>query len=1040
MRKIKLMFILLAAIIAIAAMPANVFAITGAGTESSPYIISSVSDLEYVKTNLSAYYKLGANITLSSAWTPIGTNEQPFTGYFDGNGHTVSGLKINQSGNSVYAGLFGYSTGDISHLKVVMADAGITVTATTQAYAGGVVGYNNGGTLETCEVVGKITANVSSSSNIAEVYAGLVAGRSSGDISSSDAIGNITATVTETSATGTAANNAQVYAGGIVGHSNADLHNNTSMVEVVATAAAASKYMAPKAYVGGIAGKNTGNVTECQTTGNASASAIGEALEAAAYAGGIIGFETGNVEISVAYGDVSAETSASAAKTYAGGLVGFISGNISKASAFGAATAESTATSDAVYAGGIAGLSYGQVSVSFATGTATATAANPYAGGLLGFADTAAVSSYYLENENYTTLPGCGIAKSEEELKLQETYEGWNFTTVWKIDEGENGGYPYLIDVADIPASFEDVTYTYDGNPKTIVATNYDENVTVTYTNNTATDAGVYRAIATLSADGYTITRLTANLIIEPIVLEISGLEVENKEYDNTTKATIDASKAVITGVLSGDEVAIDAENSVANFVTENVGDGRQVIISEIKLVGKDAHNYTTRTYYATADIYTGSYSHVEFEGSGTKEDPYIVNDEDELNAIRGNLDKHFRLANNITLKETWVPIGRINAPFVGSIDGNNCTISGISVDQSINYTYSGLFGYNLGEISNLNILISDDIFTTSSTVNIGAVAGYNGGTIKNCIVNGSISTSPVSTYVYVGGIAGYNEGTISGCDSNVEITAKGSTVYAGGVTGENVNLIEKTSSTGDVTVNDSLFAYAGGFVGINNSRIENSYARGNVQVNVSDTAFMVGAGGFAGRAETGTILKCYSTGGSDVSVSSGAYLLMEAVGGFTSFNEGILTSCYYDKTTSGHTDADKGTPKTTEELKTASTYVGWDFALWDLKEGTNDGYPHIDNDVNLTERALLSYNNKTVTISAYADITNATLIVASYSAGALVSLDFDEEFSIEKGETLTVTVKNDFKEIIGGSVKVMLWKDFASAQPLCTFKEEPIR
>jgi len=611
---------------------------------------------------------------------------------------------------------------------------------------------------------------------------------------------------------------------------------------------------------------------------------------------------------------------------------------------------------------------------------------------------------------------------------------------VWRIDAGENNGYPYLVEISNVQAIFEDAEYEYDGTTKTLLATAVDENVEITYANNTGKDAGVYKAVATLKADGHTVTQLTANLTIKPKRVTINGLGVKDKEYDNTTKAEIDISNAVIEGVLDGDDVSIDAENSVANFVSKNVGDKRQVIISEIKFKGADASNYTAGIYNAEANIYAGSYEHVQFEGSGTKEDPYIIYDEDELNAIRGKLDAHFKLANNIVLTETWVPIGRLSSPFEGSLDGNNYTISGISVDHSINYAYSGLFGYNSGNISNLNVLISDDIFTTAETVYIGAIAGYNAGTINDCIVNGSVSTSPISTYAFVGGVAGYNAGAIENCDSNVEIIARGFTVYAGGVTGENGNRIERTSSTGSVVTEKALFAYAGGFVGINSFSINDCYSRGDVTIKIDDTAFMAGAGGFAGRAERGTISNCYSTGKPVVMMSSGACLLTEAVGGFTSFNEGILTKCYYDSTVSGMTDADKGIPKTTTELKTKSTFDTWDAEIWDIDEMVNDGYPSIQKKVKLKENALLGYSNRTVTISAYNNIEDAVLIVASYSEGALVDIDIKENFSINKGETVPHTVKSGFKEIVGGSVKVMLWESLESAVPLCTFKEINIR
>lgn len=65
--------------------------------------------------------KLTADIDLAGEeWAPIGTAEHPFSGTFDGNGKTISNLKIT-TGN--YAGLFGYvSTATIKNVKLANAD------------------------------------------------------------------------------------------------------------------------------------------------------------------------------------------------------------------------------------------------------------------------------------------------------------------------------------------------------------------------------------------------------------------------------------------------------------------------------------------------------------------------------------------------------------------------------------------------------------------------------------------------------------------------------------------------------------------------------------------------------------------------------------------------------------------------------------------------------------------------------------------------------------------------------------------------------
>jgi hypothetical protein len=55
-----------------------------------------------------------------------------------------------------------------------------------------------------------------------------------------------------------------------------------------------------------------------------------------------------------------------------------------------------------------------------------------------------------------------------------------------------------------------------------------------------------------------------------------------------------------------------------------------------------------------------------------------------------------------------------------------------------------------------------------------------------------------------------------------------------------------------------------------------------------------------------------------------------------------MVIESYYDTTVSGLTDTDTGLPKTTTQLKTESTYTGWDFVdIWKI-DTENNGYPSL--------------------------------------------------------------------------------------------------
>jgi hypothetical protein len=69
--------------------------LAGAGTEADPYLIANGADLAYFAANAvaGASYKLTADIIWANAptannWTPV----PAFSGTFDGNGHTISGI------------------------------------------------------------------------------------------------------------------------------------------------------------------------------------------------------------------------------------------------------------------------------------------------------------------------------------------------------------------------------------------------------------------------------------------------------------------------------------------------------------------------------------------------------------------------------------------------------------------------------------------------------------------------------------------------------------------------------------------------------------------------------------------------------------------------------------------------------------------------------------------------------------------------------------------------------------------------------------
>ena len=181
---------------------------------------------------------LAADITLTEPWTPVGTDYQnPYTGTFDGNNHTIRGLTV--TGSNEYAGLFGYigSGGTVKNVKL----EDVQITSDHQyANVGGVAGINNG-TIENCSVSGRVRG-YSAGGVVGQQYSGSIT------------LCNSSATVQGTS-----------QVGGVVGYTN----YGVTLTACYATGdvTAENNNTAGTFFAGGVVGSNGGNLTACYATG-----------------------------------------------------------------------------------------------------------------------------------------------------------------------------------------------------------------------------------------------------------------------------------------------------------------------------------------------------------------------------------------------------------------------------------------------------------------------------------------------------------------------------------------------------------------------------------------------------------------------------------------------------------------------------------------------------------------------------------------------------------------------------------------------------
>jgi len=274
--------------------------------------------------------------------------------------------------------------------------------------AGALVGTNASGAINNSYATSTVTGVLD--------VGGLV-GFNSGSISNSHASGNISGY----SGVGGLVGNQHVGAGVVVSESYAT--GNVSAHE----------------YGGGLAGINHGAISNSYATGNIGGSSSGIARRL----GGLVGSNSGTISGSRASGNVVGGTEL-------GGLAG-----ISVGTAGGGVIRDSYATGNIdgmVYIGGLVGInSSGTIERSYASGTAT------NGGGLVGSIDSGGgiVSSFWdVQTSGNATCAAAGGVSGCTGLTTvamirRASFGGWDFGTVWAIEEGRS--YPYLRASAQVP-------------------------------------------------------------------------------------------------------------------------------------------------------------------------------------------------------------------------------------------------------------------------------------------------------------------------------------------------------------------------------------------------------------------------------------------------------------------------------------------------------------------------------------------------------------------------------------------------------------
>jgi len=304
--------------------------------------------------------------------------------------------------------------------------------------------------------------------------------------------------------------------------------------------------------------------------------------------------------------------------------------------------------------------------------------------------------------------------------------------------------------------------------------------------------------------------------------------------------------------------------------------------------------------------------------GAGTPADPYLIATAEQMQAVGAwpvHWSKHFRLLADIDLaaydgqsgRPAFNIIGNDSTNFSGAFDGNGHAISRFTC-TSTGRDHVGIFG----DVSGPNVQIKN-LTLIEPTVNGGlghGVAALVGALYSGAVTACTVLGGAIQTDFNAGGLVGYNGGAISDSCSSARVQ---SNTHTGGLVGFSDGQILRSYASGIVVGSVNV----GGLLGYNRNpaAIANCYAAGPV----SGSDYV---GGLLGYNQSTAVSNCYASG--PVSGASN-------VGGLVGYSSsGTISACFWDKDTSGQTSSAGGTPKTTAQMKTRSTFTAapanWDF------------------------------------------------------------------------------------------------------------------
>jgi uncharacterized repeat protein (TIGR02543 family) len=442
--------------------------------------IYTAEDLIAINNDLGASYRLKNDIDLGGVeWIPLGNNLTPFTGIFDGQWYTISGINITTS--QTYIGLFGYNEGTLKNIVLDQLTINVTGAVEQNLYGAGLVGYNKGLIDDITNLTGNIYIKARGGANayvggivgyqntsielsylhndfmiegdlatsvgglVGEGFTTTISGSyNSGAVSGSYLVGGLvgygdTATISSSYNSGAVSGSAQV--GGLVGY------GNTTTISGSYNSGSVSGGF----YVGGLVGYGGSR----GTTTTISSSYNSGSVSGSYYVGGLVGFgsyttiissyNSGSVSGSdqvgglVGYGYTITISSSynsgavSGSDNYVGGLVGYGSYTTTISGSY-----NSGAVSGSGNVGGLVGVGFATISGSYNSGSVSGI---DQVGGLVGYGSNATISgSYNSGSVSGITYVGGLVGYEQTAIYI---YYSLNFGDVTTSDSTSNIGGIY---------------------------------------------------------------------------------------------------------------------------------------------------------------------------------------------------------------------------------------------------------------------------------------------------------------------------------------------------------------------------------------------------------------------------------------------------------------------------------------------------------------------------------------------------------------------------------------------------------------------